>query len=350
MKLLSMNVRGVAAAGLLALGAAAPGVATAAVSVSWTSPPNHEVFPVGTHVTPQGLASASGFTGTGVDFSIVMDSSGSMSNSQTATDGNGNTVTKSRGAWQKEGALSLVAGLPDTATVSIIEFDSNANILIGQTLLDASGRAAVAAEINSVDESGGTNIPAGINASTTELTTNAAPPGDPTPGFNQAMVVFSDGSTSGNVVTATQAAVAAGVETVDSVALPGAIISTMQSIADNGNGTFIDATNDIGLVNNLLSGIGGLPIGLASLEVTDPDGNTTAVSTGVGGIFQAPTYNIGLGANIWTVTGVDTEGNVATATLKVVGEAAVIPLPASSLLMLSAIAGGIGVSRLRRRA
>ena len=182
MKLLSMNVRGVAAAGLLALGAAAPGVATAAVSVSWTSPPNHEVFPVGTHVTPQGLASASGFTGTGVDFSIVMDSSGSMSNSQTATDGNGNTVTKSRGAWQKEGALSLVAGLPDTATVSIIEFDSDANILIGQTLLDATGRAAVAAEINSVDESGQTDIPDGINLSTNELTVdNNGFPGDPTP-------------------------------------------------------------------------------------------------------------------------------------------------------------------------
>jgi len=338
--------RSIAAAGFVALAAAFPSVASAAVSVSWTSPANNSTFLVGTTVTPQGLASASGTTGTGVDFSIVMDSSGSMRGSATAVDSNGNTVNKPKSAWQREGAISLVNGLPDTATVSIIRFDANASAVIGQTLLDPAGRAAVIAAINGVGDAGpATRIDLGIDTSASTML-----PG--TPGFNQAMVVFSDGSpTGGNANASAAAAVVAGVESVDAVALPGSNVSVMQNIATNGNGTFVNATSDIGLVNNLLSGIGGsLPVGLASLEVTDPDGNTFSQGVGVGGVFVVPSYDIKLGNNIWSVIGTDTLGNTASASLNLIGVEAAIPLPATGILLLSVLGGGLGLSRLRRRA
>ncbi|WP_238547609.1 VWA domain-containing protein [Meridianimarinicoccus roseus] len=335
--------RGLVAAAAVALMGSMPGAASAAVSVVWDSPANNSTFTVGTVVAPLGRASATGVIGTGLDLSIVMDSSGSMFTSVTATDGNGNTVTKSRGAWQKEGALALVAGLPDTATVSIVEFDDNGTTVIGQTVLNAAGRLAVQAAINSVDESGGTVIGDGIDAAASNLL-----PG--TPGFDQAMVVFSDGSTSGNPSINAATAVANGVETIDAVALPGAVISTMQGIASAGNGTFVDATSDIGLVNNLLAGLsGGLPIGLASLTVTTPDGTITPVTTGVGNIFQSPAFALNLGNNIFTATATDTDGNVAVATLNLIGVQAAIPLPAAGWLMLTVLGGGLGMSRLRRK-
>ncbi len=310
---------------------AAPGVASAAVSVGWTSPPQHAEFTVGASVNPLGVASASGVIGSGLDFSIVMDSSGSMLTNQTAIDGSGASVTKSRGAWQKEGAQLLVDGLPDTATVSIIEFDSSASTVIVQTTLNAAGRAAVAAAINSVDESGGTDIGSGIRQSEGELV-----PG--TPGFDQFMVVFSDGSTSGNPSVDAANAVAAGVESVSSVALPGAIVGTMQGIATNGNGTFVDARNDIGLVTNLLGGGGGTPIDIASIQITDPDGNVFNVGS-LGGVFAAGAYNIKLGLNTWNVLVTGTDGSTASADLTLKGVTGVIPLPAAGWLLITGVAG-----------
>jgi hypothetical protein len=314
--------------------------ANAAVSVGWTNPPQHAEFQVGTVVNPLGSVSTSGVIGQGLDFSIVMDSSGSMFTNATATDANGNTVTKSRGDWQKEGAQLLVDGLPDNATVSIIEFDSNASTVIGQTALDAAGRAAVAAAISSVDESGGTFIGSGIDQSRNELL-----PG--TPGFDQQMVVFSDGSTSGNPSTNAANAVAAGVESVSSVALPGAILSTMQGIASSGNGTFIDATSDIGIVTNLLGGGGGTPVGIASIEITDPDGNMYTVGS-LGNVFQAGNFALNLGLNTWNVLVTDDLGNTASAQLTLKGTTGVIPLPASAWLLISGV-GAIGALRRRAR-
>ena len=345
MNSMTSNIRNFAVASMLALGASIPGVASAAVSVNWQSPADGASFQVGTKVTPVGRASATGVVGQGLDVSLVGDSSGSMGATETATDSAGNTVTKTRGAWQKEGMQSLVDGLPDNATVSIVEFDSNANTVIGQTVLDAAGRAAVATAINSINESGGTFIGSGIQEAEGELV-----PG--TPGFDQVMVVFSDGSTSGNPSIDAANAVTAGVESVNAVTLPGAVFSTMQGIADSGNGTNVDARNDIGLVNSLLSGGGGgQPVGIASIDVTDPDGNVIPTTAGVGGIFQAPMYHLNLGANIWTVKVTGTDGSMATDTLTVFGvnTTAPIPLPAGGALLLSALVSGIGLKRLRRQ-
>ncbi|MFV0244816.1 MAG: VWA domain-containing protein [Qingshengfaniella sp.] len=339
----------IAAAALLSAGLGMPMAASAAVSVSWQSPANNSTYAVGTVVSPLGQALASGVTGAGFDFSIVMDSSGSMASWATATDGTGATVSKSRQAWQQEGAIALVNGLPDTATVSIIEFDGDANTVIGQTALNSvANRQAVIDAINTVDASGGTYIGRGIDESANN---NLVPNG--TAGFTQHMVVLSDGSTSGVPGNSAAAAVLAGVETIDSVAMPGSNITTMQSIATNGNGTFIDATGNIGLITGLLGGLpgGGLSVGIASLEVTTPDGTTTGVGTGVGGTFTSPAYALQLGNNIFTAFVTGTDGTSATATLNLIGVdgTAPVPLPAAGWMLLSVL-GGLGAARgLRRR-
>lgn len=153
--------------GLAALAASialfAPAASHAAGTVSFTSPVDGSSAPIGTLVTPTGIASGTGTGGTGLDLVIVLDSSGSMSTFE---------VDRSRQQWQRDAAIALVNSLPTgTSSVSIVEFDSDANTVIGLTpLIPASNITAVIAAINSVDASGGTNIPTGIDAATAVLT------------------------------------------------------------------------------------------------------------------------------------------------------------------------------------
>lgn len=68
--------------------------AMADVSVVWTAPANGTVYPVGTLVNPVGAATATGSIGGtgGLDLALVLDSSGSMttSNSPARPASNGN--------------------------------------------------------------------------------------------------------------------------------------------------------------------------------------------------------------------------------------------------------------------
>ena len=132
-------------------------VANADVSVAWTAPPNGSGSPVGTCVAPIGQATASGSVGgDGLDLALVLDSSGSMVSVPSGQ-------SKSLQVLQREAAIALVNALPEgTTSVTVIEFDEDANTAQVLTAL-SSDKAAVIAAINSVDANGGTNIGLGID-------------------------------------------------------------------------------------------------------------------------------------------------------------------------------------------
>jgi Mg-chelatase subunit ChlD len=314
--------------------------AKAATSVAWTSPADGSVYPVGTAVMPEGQASATGTAGTGLDLALVLDSSGSMGITQTV-----GGVTKTRAQWQKDAAIALVNNLPTTSvSVAVVEFDSNAN-LVRQLSPLLTDKAAIIAAINSVDASGGTFIGSGIQVATTELTG-----ANHTAGRSQQMVVFSDGSTAGNPSVDAANALAAGVDSVHSVALPGAVISTMQGIASNGNGTFIDASSATGIQDliDLFSGLGGNLVGIDRVDITMPDGTFVgSVAVDAFGNFKTPEWLIALGANTFTATAYGTDGSMATADLTLIGRDSV-QVPEPGILGLLGL-GLVAVFGVRRR-
>ncbi|MFW6353767.1 MAG: VWA domain-containing protein, partial [Verrucomicrobiota bacterium] len=174
---------------LLAGMALTASTAHAAISATWLTPPPGSTFAVGTSITPTGQTSASGSTGggSGLDLAVVMDSSGSMSWSGTA-----GGITQSRQAWQRQFVKDLISSLPTSSTsVAIVEFDSGASV-VQQLLPLAGNQSSLFAAVDAVNASGGTNIGTGINAAGEELKARG------TAGRTSAMVVFSDGSTSGN--------------------------------------------------------------------------------------------------------------------------------------------------------
>ncbi|UCB54631.1 MAG: VWA domain-containing protein, partial [Thiotrichales bacterium] len=314
--------------------------AQAATSVSWVSPADGTVFPVGAMVMPEGQASATGTTGAGLDLALVLDSSGSMTQLETV-----GAITQSRALWQKDAAIALVNSLPTTAvSVAVIEFDSNAN-LVRQLSPLLSEKAQVIAAINSVDASGGTTIGTGIDVATTELTG-----ANHTVGRSQQMIVFSDGSTFGNPSVNAANAVAAGVDNVHSVALPGASISTMQGIASSGNGTFFDASTANGIQDliDLFSGLGGNLVDIDHVDITMPDGTFVgSVPVDALGNFKTPAWLMELGANTFTATAFGTDGSSASAQLTLIGRDAV-QTPEPGILGLLGL-GLISIFGIRRR-
>jgi Ca-activated chloride channel homolog len=286
-----------ALAGLLATSAA-----HAVVAVSWTAPSSSALYAVGQVVNPLGNANASGTVGgTGLDLALVLDSSGSMATVESG---------QSRRVWLQQASTALVNALPAASTsVTVVDFDSAA--LVRQSLTPLSGNTAgVIAAINAVNASGGTNIGAGIERARAELIGPAH-----TDGRVQMMVVVSDGTSSGTPANNAAAALAAGVDAIHTVGIPGHNVATMRAIATAGNGIYTDGSNLTGLIN-LFNGTSGNLVGIAHVDVTMNDGSFIAgIAIDGLGNFSLPNAVLQAGANVFTAVAFDTLGNSATAVL-----------------------------------
>jgi len=310
----------------------------AATAVNWVAPSNGSSFPVETLLAPTGVASAIGTTGEGLDLALVLDSSASMT---TLVGVNG--VTQSRAQWQKDAAIALVQQLPtENVAVSVVEFDYYASVVQGLSPL-FSEKDAILAAIDAVDAYGSTYIGRGIDLATTQL----AGAGH-TENWIQQMVVFSDGYTAGVPADNAAAALAAGVDVVHSVALPGADLATLEEIATAGHGTFIDASTPAGLEQLLerFSGQDGSLVGIDHIDVTLPDGSLLAdIAVDALGNFRVPEWLMQFGPNEFLATAYADDGSWASAPLYLYGIAEVAEPDLSLLLGLSLL----GLIGLRRR-
>lgn len=306
-------------------------------AVNWIAPSYGTTFPVDTIVSPTGIASGIGTTGDGLDLALVLDSSASMTALVSV-----NGVTQTRAQWQKDAAFAMVENLPMTnVAVAVVEFDYYSSLVRWLSPLSTE-KDAILAAINAVDASGSTFIGKGIDVATAELTGD-----NHTAGWVQQMVVFSDGYTAGVPATNAAAAVAAGVDAVHAIALPGADLASMQSIAAAGNGTFIDASTPSGLQEMLerFSGLGGTLVGIDHVDISMPDGTRLgSIAVDALGNFQTPDWLLQLGPNEFLATAYAIEGSMVAAPLLLYGTSQVAE-PDTFLLLGLGMIGLIGIRR-----
>jgi hypothetical protein len=140
--------------------------------------------------------------------------------------------------------------------------------------------------------------------------------------------------------------VAAGVDAVHSVALPGADLITMQQIALEGKGTFVDASTPAGIeaLIERFSGLGGTLVGIDHVDLTMPDGTfLDSIAVDALGNFTSPDWLMQLGPNPFLATAYATDGSSASASLLLYGTS--VSEPASFVLLGLGLLGLIGIRR-----
>lgn len=267
----------------------------------------------GSVITVGGSAGASGLTGGSIwDVAIVLDSSGSM-------------LSEGRQQLQQQAANALITSLPSSSSVSVVEYDRNANIVVGLTPV-STGLSVITNAINATDANGGTDIRDGIEAASNELTVaNNGFAGNPDSSRSQVMVVLSDGGSNSRIAhNAAQSAVTAGVSQVHSIGISASHDeSVMQNIVSGADGTY-NNSDDIGVYTDgsdlsslvsLFSGSGTL-VGLDRIEITLPDGTVLRsangdFSIGALGNFEFD-YQLVEGANPFSALAFGTDGSSAS--------------------------------------
>ncbi|WP_425092794.1 vWA domain-containing protein [Tropicimonas sp. S265A] len=310
-----------------------PTAGHAAGTVSWTNPANNSSFPVGTVISPQGIASGGISSGSGLDLVIVLDGSGSMNNTTLAQ--------------QAAAANALIAAVPQaTSQIGIVQFGSSASTIA--PLQSAANQGVLMAAVNSVDDNLGTTDTAeAIDLAASLLTANDN-------GNSKQIVLITDGGPNSQTAAETAAANAAGgtpAVQVNTVGLPNTNFGSQDDIAAAGGGIFVTASNQQALVD-LFTGTGGNLVGIDQIDVELPDGtllSDVALTSGLGNFDVTQGYALEAGANTWTVTAFFTNGQSAMADLTVFGKTGstnVVPLPAGVWMLLAGL-GGLGA--LRRR-
>jgi hypothetical protein len=315
----------------------------AEITPSWTTPNNSTV------IVPTGGSSpfqATGSVSIYFDAMLVVDTSGSMNTNTGQTAPNGGTR---RGDWVLGGAEALVDALDNDIRLGLVDFDLDSLVVaplapLGPPDAVPSNRQELKTALRALDRVGGTDFAQAIDF-TAEYLANV-----PGGGNSKHLVVVSDGdSSSSEARMATMNAIAAGIDSVNTVGLPGADAVLMREIADLGNGVYVDGTNLGALVDGFKSILDDAET-LTQLDITLPDGSTVEnVTVGSDGAFAIDGL-IRQGNNLFRAKATSNLGNIAFADLNVIG--GVIPEPASGVLLLSASAVMVlplRVNRAKRR-
>jgi hypothetical protein len=313
----------------------------AEITPSWTTPNNTMVtVPAGGLVPFPAAGNVSIF----FDAMLVVDTSGSMNTNTGQTAPNGGTR---RGDWVLGGAEALVDALDNDIRLGLVDFDLDSLLVaplapLGPPDAVPSHRQAMKTALRALDRVGGTDFAQAIDF-TAEYLANV-------PGNSKHLVVVSDGdSPSTEARMATMNAIAAGIDSVNTVGLPGADAVLMRDIADLGNGVFVDGTNLGALVDGFKSILDGAET-LTRLDITLPDGSIREnVTVGADGAFAIDGL-IRQGNNLFQAKATSNLGNIAFADLNVIG--GVIPEPATAALLFCAgvmMALPLRVDRATRR-
>jgi hypothetical protein len=283
-----------------------------------------------------------------LDLALVLDDSGSMGTS---------SFGQTRLLWQRQAATALVNSLPaGSSSVAVVEFGSSATTLIGLTPV-STGLVSITTAINSVNgNQGSTNIPAGISTASGVLTGAGH-----TSGRTQMMVVISDGVSSGSPGENADTAIAAGVDQIHSVGIPGHDPTTMRRIVDGANDVYDAGGDDHGIytsfttqadLNNLIgifNGTAGNLVGLANVSVTLPDGTIlpSVPTDGLGNfaLTGGNSWSMLEGANVFTVVATATDQSTATATLTLYGVRQSVPDGGTTLMLLGLSLGAVSFAK-----
>jgi Ca-activated chloride channel family protein len=307
----------------------------------WSTPnPATVSVPIGRSV----LFRAEGLMTGAFDAMLIFDNSNSMAFDIPADAPAARNGGRERGDWAWDGADDLIDGLADEVRLGIVAFAGNAVLLRPVTELGAadatpSERAAQKAALRTLRRNGsGTNIGNAITFATQRLLTA------PNATNSRHLVIVTDGEpTAGNAITATRNAIAAGIDTVNTIALPGADVAHLEQIANEGHGTFADGTNLEALLEEFRSILEGSET-LVNLEIQIPNGTwIDNVPVNAEGEFYIDA-RVNEGDNLFRVRATSNLGNVVVRDLHVIGETVPIPEPAA----LSLAAAACGAFAFRR--
>ena len=343
-----------------------------AIEPTWTTPNDLSItVPVNgtTPLSAQGVISGGAF-----DALLVLDTSGSMScqaiidpaRRDCRTGGNepvGETAENGgtqRGDWVIAGAKALVNNLDDQIRLGLVEFDTNANgpnpgiLALGSSTDSESHRDSM---LNAIDfvmrnsqRDGGTDLVKAIEFAANSLLASKIDDN------SQHIVLVTDGSpstdagqTAAQVNEAAQRAIDAGIDTINTVAIPGADLDAVQDIARIGQGSFVDGSNlnelteSFALILENAEGLESLSVTLlhegADMEIElspelDLNGNF---------IVNAP---IAAGLNTITATTNSKRGIQAAAELRVFG--VMVPEPTSRATLIPLFLLAIWIRRGNR--
>lgn len=147
-------------------------------------------------------------------------------------DGSG-SINATEFSTQTQGIANAVAALPTDGSIelTVVQFASGAGVEIAPIVITAANRAAVAAAVAAISQTGGgTNIPAGVSLLVAQMTGS----GNFAPAIDSLINVSTDGFSAGNLAAAAAAAKAAGIDALTAEAIgPGANTAQLLTMVYN---------------------------------------------------------------------------------------------------------------------
>lgn len=325
-------------------------LALAGVIPVWTTPDQTVVtLPRGGSATFR----AEGYVTGDFDALLLFDTSGSMAypipdDAPPAQNGG-----RRKYDWALDGSDALIDALPNGVGLGLVDFDSAARLVLevsdlGDPNETPSHRAALKAALRTLNRSGGTDIARAIRFAANALLNR------PERSDSLHLVLMTDGGSNvAAAAAATEEAIGLGVDSINTVGLPGADTVTLGRIAELGNGEFADGTDLTQLLERFRRILDEAET-LERLDIELPDGSLLEqVPLDGDGLFAVEGL-IQEGDNVFRAHATSNLGNVVVRDLHIIGQT--VPEPSAFALLavggvLTVFFGGrrFSVSRVANR-